>query len=279
MSSSLMRPTMAPKLSPTLLDNLSKMEGMQIDPSWQLALALILLVIVAVVISKIAKLGVERQATVAALRAVLQLMLVSGIVVLAVQTWWGAILALFVMFGIAVYTTTKRVETRSDWVWSALAMACGLLPVLAIIFLTGTAPFNGMAILPIGSIMIGNMMTAHTLNGQQTFGALRNGIAQYEAALALGFERPKAMQIVIEPIRSKALQPNLDSTKTVGLVTLPGAFIGVLLGGGTPLQAGAAQLLVLIGIMAGQVITVAVAQWCTSQGRLLPNDLRERLHP
>jgi len=270
---------MAHQLSRTLLDILSKMEGMQIDPSWQLALALALLVIVAVTVSKIAKLGVERQATIAALRAVLQLMLVSGIVVLAVQTWWGAILALIVMFGIAVYTTTKRVETRPDWLRSSLAMAAGLLPVLLIIFLTGTAPFNGLAILPIGSIMIGNMMTAHTLNGQQTFGALRNGIAQYEAALALGFERPQAMRIVLEPVRNKALQPNLDATKTVGLVTLPGAFIGVLLGGGTPLQAGAAQLLVLIGIMAGQVITVAVAQWCTSQGTLLPDDLRERLHP
>ena len=39
------------------------------------------------------------------------------------------------------------------------------------------------------------------------------------------------------------------------MVTLPGAFIGVMLGGGTPVQAATAQVLVLFGIMAAQTVT------------------------
>ena len=39
---------------------------------------------------------------------------------------------------------------------------------------------------------------------------------------------------------------NLDSTRTVGLVTLPGAFVGVLLSTGSATQAGAVQILILI---------------------------------
>ena len=60
-------------------------------------------------------------------------------------------------------------------------------------------------------------------------------------------------------------------------MTLPGAFVGVLLGGGTPVQAGAAQLLVLIGLLATQTITVVVAARLVRSGRLLPTELRERL--
>jgi len=62
-------------------------------------------------------------------------------------------------------------------------------------------------------------------------------------------------------------------------VTLPGAFVGVLLGGGSALQAGAAQALVLIGILAGQAVTVIVAHELIKGAKLLPEDLTSKLHP
>jgi ABC-type iron transport system FetAB permease component len=52
-------------------------------------------------------------------------------------------------------------------------------------------------------------------------------------------------------------------------VTLPGAFVGVLLGGGTPLEAGAAQLLVLIGLLATEAIVVWVVIELVARGRIL----------
>jgi len=51
--------------------------------------------------------------------------------------------------------------------------------------------------------------------------------------LAVGLESKAAATEVIQPSAKEALTPNLDKTRTVGLVTLPGAFVGVLLGGGT----------------------------------------------
>ena len=52
--------------------------------------------------------------------------------------------------------------------------------------------------------------------------------------------------------------PALDQTRTVGLVTLPGAFVGVLLGGGGPVQAGVTQLLVLVSLLAIEAVAVVV---------------------
>ena len=61
----------------------------------------------------------------------------------------------------------------------------------------------------------------------------------------------------MQPTAREALTPGLDQTRTVGLVTLPGAFVGVLLCGGTALEAGATQVFVLIGLLATQAITAA----------------------
>lgn len=127
--------------------------------------------------------------------------------------------------------------------------------------------------------IVGNMMTAHTLAGRRFFAALRENTGAYEAVLALGVPRRRAIWMVLEPIIAEPLIPTLDSTRTVGLVTLPGAFIGVLLGCGTPLQAGASQLLVLVGILVGQVITVTVMNQMIGSAVLLPDDLRARLRP
>jgi putative ABC transport system permease protein len=62
--------------------------------------------------------------------------------------------------------------------------------------------------------------------------------------------------------------PALDQTRSVGLVTLPGAFVGVLLGGGGPVQAGAAQVLVLIGLLAVETVAVLAAVELVAQGWL-----------
>ncbi|MFW3172877.1 ABC transporter permease [Geodermatophilus sp. CPCC 206100] len=50
---------------------------------------------------------------------------------------------------------------------------------------------------------------------------------------------------------------------------VPGAFVGVLLGGGSPLEAGAAQLLVLVGLLATQVVAVWAVVELVARGRLL----------
>ena len=78
---------------------------------------------------------------------------------------------------------------------------------------------------------------------------------------------------MVQPSAREALTPGLDQTRTVGLVTLPGAFVGVLLGGGTPLQAGAAQILVLMGLMAGQALTSAVLLRLVASARVVRRDL------
>jgi len=60
----------------------------------------------------------------------------------------------------------------------------------------------------------------------------------------------------------------LVDTFTANLVTLPGAFVGVLIGSGDAMQAGAAQLLVLIGLIAAEVIAVLCTVELVARGRI-----------
>lgn len=242
-------------------------------------MALVLLLAVAVGASSYGRLGIGRAQLVAGVRAAVQLAAVSTVVVVAVQTVWGAFAFVALMFVVALITTSRRVGIKQGRPWVALPLLAGALPVLAIVFTTGAAPFNGVGVVSLGGIVIGNMMNAHTLTGRRCFAQLRDNIGWYEAALALGFTRRQAVGAVIEPVLAEGLIPNLDQTRTVGLVTLPGAFIGVLLGGGSPIQAGAAQLLILIGVMAGGAATVVTETALMRRLRLMPDDLRARLHP
>lgn len=93
-------------------------------------------------------------------------------------------------------------------------------------------------------------------------------LREVEAAMALGFPDRDAQLEIAGPAASDALLPGLDQTRTVGLVTLPGAFVGMLLGGASPVQAGAVQLFVLVALMAVQAAAVATVLELVARGRL-----------
>ena len=70
------------------------------------------------------------------------------------------------------------------------------------------------------------------------------------------------------PAAGQAMIQPMDQARTVGLVTLPGTFVGVLIDSGNPVQAGAAQLMVLIGLLAAEAIAVAVTAELVARGRI-----------
>jgi putative ABC transport system permease protein len=245
-----------------------------VSPDWRLAVVLVLLVAVAVGAAVLGRLGTEREYPTAALRAVVQLALVSLVITAALASVWLSLAFVLLMFVVATWTSTGRIRVpRGQLPWVGFAIACGIVPVLVLVFASGVVPFNGPGIIPIAGIVVGNMMTAATLTGRRAFDELSGHFGTYEAALAIGLTSPEAAFEVIAPTAREALTPGLDQTRTVGLVTLPGAFVGVLLGGGTPLQAGAAQVLVLIGLMAGQAITSGVLLRLVAAARLVRQDL------
>jgi uncharacterized protein (TIGR00245 family) len=230
----------------------------------------------AAVAGSVSGLRQSRPIAVAAGRAALQLAAVSVSLAVVLRSLALSAGFLLLMLTVAAATSARRVTgvaLRAPG-WSArvgalaLPIAVGALPVVALVVATGTVPLRGVALIPIGGILIGGAMTATSLAGRRLFDEMRQRRGEIEAALALGFSRRDAVLEIVRPAAALALVPAIDQTRTVGLVTLPGAFVGVLLGGGSAVQAGAAQLLVLVGLLATQTIAVWVVTELIARGRL-----------
>jgi putative ABC transport system permease protein len=233
-----------------------------------LVVALAVLTAVAAAAALWARLGTARATLVAVARAVLQLAAVSAVIVAAVTRLWAAVLFVALMLVVASWTAARRITPDRCGFLAAAAIVAGTAPVLVVIITAGAVPLTGIAIVPVAGIVIGGTMTATSLAGRRALDQLTARRGEYEAALSLGLlDRYAALELV-RPSASDALVPALDQTRTVGLVTLPGAFVGVLLGSGDPVQAGAAQVLVLVGLLAAETLAVLVTVELVARGRL-----------
>ena len=242
--------------------------GSTVVIGWGLAVALVLLTAVAMATARLAPLGIARRIGTAAVRAVVQLAAVSLVVVAVVRSLWLSALFVLVMLTVATATSARRMTRDRSGLYAAAPIAVGAAPVVAVAVLSGTVPVTGIALVPVCGIVIGGAMTATSLCGRRALDELAARRGEYEAALSLGLLERDAAILVTQQAAGQAMVQPMDQARTVGLVTLPGAFVGVLIGSGNPVQAGAAQVLVLIGLLAAEAIAVVVTLELVSRGRI-----------
>jgi len=196
----------------------------------------------------------------AVLRGALQLIAISLILsgIIGDPVWVGV--GLVVMFGAAVATVTGRIgRTGRNLAWVAGAMGLGVAVTLGIVFATGAIEFSPRYVLAIGGIIIGNAMSIATLAGKRFTEAVAERWDEVEGWLALGATRRQSTRELVKRAIHFAMIPSTDQTRTTGLVTLPGAFVGAIFGGASPLEAGRFQIVVLAGILcAGSIAAVAL---------------------
>jgi putative ABC transport system permease protein len=223
---------------------------------WSLVAALTVLVTIAVGVGGWARLGQSRAVLTATLRAVVQLLAVGAVIGTVFRTPVLAPLYLLLMLAAATWTSGRRLRAAGSAVGTmpaaGLAIAAGAVISSLAIFGCRAIPFDTRTLVPMVAQLIGGSMTATTLAGQRLIDDVNAGWDGVEGWLALG---ATSRQAVLEPARraaGRALVPALDQTRNVGLVVLPGAFVGLLLGGATPFEAGRVQLLVLVGLITAE---------------------------
>lgn len=204
----------------------------------------------------------------AAVRAAVQLAAVATVLAAAMSRLWSSVLVLMVMFAVAAVTAARRSEADRGSLWLALSLAAGMAAVIPLLLLTRVVPLTGVALVPVFGIVLGGTMTAAAVAARRALDALSLRSGEVEAALSLGLsERDSRMEVIERPL-SDALLPNLDQARTAGLVTLPGAFVGVLLATGSAAQAGAVQVMVLVSLLLAQACGVAVTGEMVARGRI-----------
>lgn len=231
------------------------------------AAALVLLVAIAVGVGALGGIRQGRDVVVVVTRAVVQIVAVGLVLGLVLRTPLLAPLYLVLALGVASWTSARRLRCAGVWPVTALATGAGAAGSALVVVGVGALPLHVLQVLPFTAQLIGGAMTATTLAGRRMLDDVAADWATVEGWLAIGASPAQAVAPLGRTAATRALAPALDQTRTVGLVTLPGAFVGLLLGGASPLEAARVQLLVLVGLIAAE--TVAVVVVTTGLGRRL----------
>ncbi len=195
----------------------------------------------------------------ALLRAVVQLAIIATILrgVLAVP--WTVALFVLLMLTTASFTAGSRLdELPRGRLLALLGVLAGASVSLALVFALQLVDLEARYVVAVSGIVIGNAMSAATLSGRNFLRAARSRRDEVEAWLSLGATPAQAYDDIGRDAAREALLPNLDQTRSTGLVTLPGAFVGALFGGASPLVAAQFQLVVLAGIALTMLTTAVV---------------------
>lgn len=195
----------------------------------------------------------------AVLRAALQLAAISFVLSGVITSPGWTALALAVMLGVASWTAARRLGGLHRWPLTAGTILAGAASALAVVFAVGALEPSPRYLLALGGITIGNAMAITILTGRRFLEAADERWHEVEGWLALGAMPREATRTIARGAVRTALVPTVDQTRTTGLVTLPGAFVGAVFGGLSPLEAGRFQLLVLAAILAAGAIAAALA--------------------
>lgn len=220
--------------------------------------------------------GIGMQPLVAAVRATLQLTVIAVVLHGVFQEPWTALAFLVVMVTVASVTAARRIrELPLGRRAAPVAVVVGAVSTIGLVFALQLLPVTASNVIAVGGIVTGNAMSAATLTGRKFMATSRAERDQIEGWLALGARPPQAFAEVSRTSIKEMLIPTIDQTKNTGLVTLPGAFVGAIMGGASPVVAAHFQLVVLIGVMLAQTIVGIIETRILSRSSVIIADAYE----
>ncbi len=241
----------------------AQLESATSELGLSVVIASLVLVALSIALAQWLRLGVTRDIVVSALRAAVQLLAVGVILTSLFTSRWAtaaSILWVGVMIAIATFVIGRRAKSPSRALYGVAGVTVALSTVLSllVVFVSGVFDLSPVATVVMAGITIGNAMPSAVLGVNQAVAANRNGKNQLEALLSLGMTRSQVVRFMAPTPARSALVPQIERTKVVGLIALPGAMTGLLLAGVDPLDAVLIQILVMYLVLGATALCALV---------------------
>ena len=229
------------------------------------------------------RLDLHRQLGLAAVRMVVQLVLVGFILrfVFALASPLMTLAVVVVMVAIAGREVAARPEQRLGRIGnyavgaSAVAIATFLTAILALTTAIRPHPwYDPHYAIPLAGIILGNVLNGASLALDSMLSGVVSERAAIEAQLALGATFRQAIRGLVRTSVRRALLPIVNQMSAAGIITLPGIMTGQILAGMDPLEAAKYQILLMF-LLSGGAGLAAVAVVYLAAMRL--TDERQRL--
>jgi putative ABC transport system permease protein len=231
-------------------------------PTWLGVAASAALVLVAVLISWRQKLGLEREVAVAAVRALVQLAAVGALLLVVFEQGglpaaFGWLLVMVVIAGFVAGRRAAGIPRARQHAWWGIGVA--VAATMGLLLALGTIDAVPRVVIPVGGMVVSTAMVTAGLALQRTVDVVADQREKIEARLALGLSTGTAF---LQPYRTAvrtALVPAVDTTKVVGLISLPGAMTGLILAGVDPWDAIRYQIVVMYMLLGAAFMAAVIA--------------------
>ncbi len=222
-------------------------------------------------------LRIERRLIEASLRAAVQLFAVGFLLLFIFEAAAAIYLAWLwvgVMVGIATFVVVRRAKHRIGGLGLVTfgAVVGSALISVAVTFGFGVIAYGPVSLVVIAGITIGNAVPSAVLGVNQSVELNRERRGELEALLSLGLDRRQIVRFMAPRAARSSIIPQVERTKVVGLIALPGAMTGLLLAGVDPVEAVTVQLLVMYLVLGTAALCVISTVAAITRGAVT-NDL------
>ena len=216
-------------------------------------------VIVAVLIAYREKLGIEKKILYVSILALIQLFIL-GFVLLYIfaSGMIGAFLMIFVMIILASYLIMREIELKNKtklFISLFITFLTTTTVSLAILIIPKVVKFEPVYVIPLMGMVIGNTMNTVHLALDKIIDMVKSERDVLWGYLALGASEIEALRPFIKNAVKSAIIPQMNRTKSVGVIFIPGAMVGMLLSGANPIYAAEIQIIIMWMVLSSAIIS------------------------
>jgi putative ABC transport system permease protein len=222
-----------------------------------LAISLVF-VFIPLALSVFLKLGLNKDIIIAAVRSVIQLLIVGYLLTFVFENESPVymILMIIVMIAAASQNVFKKGEGIPD-IKKLIIFVLVIVETFSMTLLLslGILSFTAQEVIPISGMIIGNCMVLSLLFLNKFKDELERSEEVIELILSFGGQPVDAVSRSLKSAIKTSMIPTLEAQKTMGLVQLPGMMSGLIIGGADPMTAVLYQLLILFLIMTNAAVS------------------------
>lgn len=235
-----------------------------INLSWlQIGISFLILLLPAFILWKY-RTGLNKKLFTASLRMVLQLLFVGYYLeyLFEYDNAWINAVWIFVMVGVADFATIDRSDLKPRRsllipIFFATLLGIGIIDLFFLEVVIQLPTFlMAQYTIPITGMVLGNCLRSNVIGFNAFYYGLSDHKERYQFYLACGATRNEALRPFISDALQKSANPTLASMATIGLVSLPGMMTGQILSGSSPLIAIKYQIMIMVAIFSGTIISV-----------------------
>lgn len=235
-------------------------------------LMMYLLLIIVILIMKFFKINKEKELLFSSLRMSLQLIIVGYMLTYLFKSqskvYTGIYLSLMFTFTIIrILNKNKNINKKfKEGVFLSVIFSGLIVASYFVIVVLKENFFNPQYIVPIGGMLLGNLMNGVSLSLKTFYTLLKERKDEIDVLLNLGVNPKKIMFPFIKESLEMALIPTLNSMVGMGIISLPGMMTGQILSGTIPTTAILYQISIMLAICVAVCIACFIALYFGYRG-------------